>query len=131
TMNPSTEDFLKLIEKQETEHTFILPNNKNILLSANQAIELTDKKVSVIPTVTIPQGIQALFEFDQDAAVTDNLECMEEAIEEVKTGLVTYATRDTSINNITMKENDFIGLNDETIVLAKESRLEAVKDLIE
>src|SRR5699024_8889043 len=63
TMNPSTEDFLRLIERQTTEHIFILPNNKNILLSANQAVELTDKAVTVIPTVTIPQGIQAMFEF--------------------------------------------------------------------
>lgn len=131
TMNPSTEDFLRLIEKQQTDHTFILPNNKNILLSANQAIELTDKNVTVIPTVTVPQGIQALFEFDQDVEVSDNIDCMTDVIEDVKTGLVTYATRDTTINNITMKQNDFIGLNDETIIVAKNTRLDAVKALIE
>jgi len=131
TMNPSTEDFLRLIEKQQTEHIFILPNNKNILLSANQAIQLTDKKVTVIPSVTIPQGIQALFEFDQDASIEENKDNMTEAITEVKTGLVTYATRDTTINNITVKKDDFIGLNDETIVVSKQSKVEAVKTLIE
>lgn len=131
TMNPSTEDFLRLIDKQQTEHVFILPNNKNILLSANQAVQLTDKKVTVVPTVTIPQGIQALFEFDQDADVEDNIENMGDAIAEVKTGLVTYATRDTVINNITVKQNDFIGLNDETIVVSESTKLGAVRSLIE
>src|SRR5699024_7318226 len=97
TMNPSTEDFLRLIERQTTEHIFILPNNKNILLSANQAVELTDKAVTVIPTVTIPQGIQAMFEFSQEADVEENIDNMNAAIAEVKTGLVTYATRDTVI----------------------------------
>lgn len=131
TMNPSTEDFLRLIEKQQTEHIYILPNNKNILLSANQALELTDKKVTVIPSVTIPQGIQALFEFSQDAPIDTNKDQMIEAIAEVKTGLITYATRDTTIHNLTVKQNDFIGLNDETIVVAEETKSAAVKGLIE
>lgn len=131
TMNPSTEDFLRLIDQQQSEHVFILPNNKNILLSANQAVQLTDKKVTVLPTVTVPQGIQALFEFDQDAEIEENIENMADAIAEVKTGLITYATRDTIINNVTIKKDDFIGLNDETIVVAEEEKLATVKALIE
>lgn len=131
TMNPSTEDFLRLIDKQQTEHVFILPNNKNILLSANQAVQLTDKKVTVVPTVTIPQGIQALFEFDQDTDIENNIENMGDALAEVKTGLITYATRDTVINNVTVKQNDFIGLNDETIVVSESTKLGAVKSLID
>src|SRR5699024_6675846 len=121
----STEDFLRLIDKQETEHIFILPNNKNILLSANQAVALTDKKVTVIPSVTIPQGIKALFEFDQENDVEENIHHMTDAMEEVKTGLVTYATRDTVINQIVIKKDEFIGLNDETIVTSQVSKLVA------
>jgi len=131
TMNPSTEDFLRLIERQTTEHIFILPNNKNILLSANQAVELTDKAVTVIPTVTIPQGIQAMFEFSQEADVEENIDNMNAVIAEVKTGLVTYATRDTVINDVQIKKDDFIGLNDETIVVSEATQLQAVQELLE
>lgn len=131
TMNPSTEDFLRLIERQTTEHIFILPNNKNILLSANQAVELTDKAVTVIPTVTIPQGIQAMFEFAQEADVEENIDNMSAAIAEVKTGLVTYATRDTVINDVLIKKDDFIGLNDDTIVVSEATQVQAVQQLLE
>lgn len=130
TMNPSTEDFLRLINEQDTEHTIILPNNKNILLAANQAVQLTDKKVSVVPSTTIPQGIQALLEFNQEATITENVENMNDAIAEVKTGLITYATRDTMINNIHVKKDDFIGLDDETIKVAKKTKMEAVQTLL-
>lgn len=131
TMNPSTEDFLRLIEMQTTEHIFILPNNKNILLSANQAVELTDKEVTVIPTVTIPQGIQAMFEFAQETEVQENIDNMCAAIAEVKTGLVTYATRDTIINDVRIKKDDYIGLNDETIVVSEATQIQAVQQLLE
>lgn len=131
TMNPSTEDFLRIIERTKSDHIIILPNNKNILLAANQAIELTDKDVTVIPSKTIPQGIQALFEFDETLDRDENVENMNEMLTEVKTGLVTYATRDTSIEGLSVQKNDFIGLNDETIIVSEKTRLAAVQALIE
>lgn len=130
TMNPSTEDFLHVINQQRAEHIFILPNNKNILLAAEQAVDLTDRQVTVIPTVTIPQGIQALFAFDDGLSFVEVAEEMKEAAVEVKTGLVTYATRDTKINDLVVHKDDFIGLNDETIVVSEKSRITATKALL-
>lgn len=131
TMNPSTEDFLRTIDAVKSEHIIILPNNKNILLAANQAKQLTEKDVSVIPTKTIPQGIQALLEFNEEYDRETNVENMTEAAEDVKTGLVTYATRDTKVDGLEVKQNDFIGLNDETILVADKSKLNALKSLVE
>ncbi len=130
TMNPSTEDFVKEIEQIEASHIYILPNNKNILLAAEQAVEFTDKAVSVIPTVTIPQGLQALFSFDANQTVEESIEEMEQAASEVKTGLITYATRDTKINDVIVSKDDFIGLNDETIVVSEKTKLQATKALL-
>lgn len=131
TMNPSTEDFLRTIDAVKSEHIIILPNNKNILLAANQAKQLTEKDVSVIPTKTIPQGIQALLEFNEEYDRETNVENMTEAAKDVKTGLVTYATRDTKVDGLEVKQNDFIGLNDETILVADKSKLNALKSLVE
>ncbi|NLI67900.1 MAG: DAK2 domain-containing protein [Bacilli bacterium] len=131
TMNPSTEDFLRTIDTVKSEHIIILPNNKNILLAANQAKQLTEKDVSVIPTKTIPQGIQALLEFNEEYDRETNVENMTEAAKDVKTGLVTYATRDTKVDGLEVKQNDFIGLNDETILVADKSKLNALKSLVE
>lgn len=131
TMNPSTEDFLRTIDAVKGEHIIILPNNKNILLAANQAKQLTEKDVSVIPTKTIPQGIQALLEFNEEYDRETNVENMTEAAEDVKTGLVTYATRDTKVDGLEVKQNDFIGLNDETILVADTSKFNALKSLVE
>lgn len=131
TMNPSTEDFLRTIDAVKSEHIIILPNNKNILLAANQAKQLTEKDVSVIPTKTISQGIQALLEFNEEYDRETNVENMTEAAKDVKTGLVTYATRDTKVDGLEVKQNDFIGLNDETILVADKSKLNALKSLVE
>lgn len=131
TMNPSTEDFLRTIDAVKSEYIIILPNNKNILLAANQAKQLTEKDVSVIPTKTIPQGIQALLEFNEEYDRETNVENMTEAAKDVKTGLVTYATRDTKVDGLEVKQNDFIGLNDETILVADKSKLNALKSLVE
>ncbi len=131
TMNPSTEDFLRTIDAVKSEHIIILPNNKNILLAANQAKQLTEKDVSVIPTKTIPQGIQALLEFNEEYDRETNVENMTEAAKDVKTGLVTYATRDTKVDGLEVKQNDFIGLNDETRLVADKSKLNALKSLVE
>lgn len=130
TMNPSTEDFLRLIDTVSSEHIIILPNNKNILLAAKQAKELSEKDVNVVPSVTIPQGIQALFEFDEELDCEENVANMNDILSEVKTGLVTYATRDTLIEGLTVQKNDFIGLNDETIIIAEKTKQEAVQSLI-
>lgn len=131
TMNPSTEDLLQAIEKTNAKHTFILPNNNNIILAAEQAKELAAKDVTIIPTATIPQGISALFAFDEEGSITENETNMVEALEDVKTGLVTYATRDTVINDIEIHKDAYIGLNDQTIKVTNPDKLTTVKLLIE
>ena len=116
TMNPSTEDMLNAIEQVNAETVFILPNNKNIILAATQAQSLVeDKNVVIIPTTTVPQGISAIIGFDPEADAEDNEESMKDIIECVKTGEVTYAVRDTSINGITIKVDDIMGIDDDGI----------------
>lgn len=116
TMNPSTEDMLNVIEQVNAETVFILPNNKNIILAATQAQSLVeDKNVVIIPTTTVPQGISAIIGFDPEADAEENEESMKDIIECVKTGEVTYAVRDTSINGITIKIDDIMGIDDDGI----------------
>lgn len=116
TMNPSTEDMLNAIEQVNAETVFILPNNKNIILAATQAQSLVeDKNVVIIPTTTVPQGISAIIGFDPEADAQENEENMKDTIECVKTGEVTYAVRDTSINGITIKVDDIMGIDDDGI----------------
>lgn len=116
TMNPSTEDMLNAIEQVNAETVFILPNNKNIILAATQAQSLVeDKNVVIIPTTTVPQGISAIIGFDPEADAEENEESMKDIIECVKTGEVTYAVRDTSINGIAIKVDDIMGIDDEGI----------------
>lgn len=116
TMNPSTEDMLNAIEQVNAETVFILPNNKNIILAATQAQSLVeDKNVVIIPTTTVPQGISAIIGFDPEADAEENEESMKDIIECVKTGEVTYAVRDTSINGITIKIDDIMGIDDDGI----------------
>src|SRR5699024_6585253 len=95
TMNPSTEDVLQAIQQTNAQTTYLLPNNKNILMAAKQAQQLTDKQVIVLPSKSIPQGIGALFAFDEAESAEVNEANMTEAMADVKTGLVTFATRDT------------------------------------
>ena len=117
TMNPSTEDMLNAIAKVNAENIFILPNNSNIILAANQAKDLVeDKNIYVIPTKTIPQGITALINFTPDKSMEENASDMEEEIRHVKTGQVTYAVRDTMIDGIEIHKDDIIGLGDKTIL---------------
>lgn len=117
TMNPSTEDFIKAIDSTAAEHIFILPNNSNIILAAQQAKEMSSKDITVIPTKTIPQGITSLLQFNEEASLDENERNMTSAIDSVKTGLVTYAVRDTEINGRTIKTDDIIGLMDKEIVV--------------
>lgn len=113
TMNPSTEDMLDAIAKVNAEHIFILPNNKNIIMAANQAAELTeDKEIFVVPTKTIPQGITSVINYVADAAPADNLEAMRQQMETVKTGEVTYAIRDTTLDGKEIRKDDFMGIGD-------------------
>ena len=116
TMNPGTEDMLNAIEQVNAETVFILPNNKNIILAATQAQSLVeDKNVVIIPTTTVPQGISAIIGFDPEADAEENEDNMKDIIECVKTGEVTYAVRDTSINGITIKVDDIMGIDDDGI----------------
>ena len=117
TMNPSTEDMLNSIEKVNAKNIFILPNNKNIIMAANQAASLTeDKNIIVIPTKTIPQGITALVNYIPDSTPEDNAERMGEEIQLVKTGQVTYAVRDTVIDDKEIKQDDYMGIGDKGIL---------------
>ena len=137
TMNPSTEDMLNAISKVNAEHIFILPNNKNIILAANQAKALTkDKDIIVIPTKTVPQGITAVINYVPEKSVEDNEKDMTEEITRVKTGQITYAVRDTHIDDKEIHEGDIMGIGDhgmlavgkEVAVVAKETVEQMVDD---
>lgn len=130
TMNPSTEDILTAIEKVNAKKVYIFPNNKNIILSANQAADIVEQTVHVIPTKTIPQGISALFVYDEDKDSDVNTTNMLGAIGDVKTGLITYAVRDTEVNNIKIKKNDFMGLSDDSIKVTHVDKVETTKELL-
>lgn len=110
TMNPSTQDILECVDKLNAENIFILPNNKNIIMAANQAKDISDKNIIVIPTTTIPQGITCVSMFNRDADVSENEEELKELMEAVKTGSVTYAVRDTEIDGVNIEEGDMLGL---------------------
>lgn len=110
TMNPSTQDIMECISSLNAEHIFVLPNNKNIIMSANQAAEISDKDVRVIPTTSIPQGITCVTMFNPEVEVDENEEGLKEAIDMVKTGSVTYAVRDTEMDGIEIKEGNMLGL---------------------
>jgi len=117
TMNPSTDDMLTAIDNVNAETVFILPNNKNIILAANQAQYLVeDKEIVVIPTKTVPQGISALLNFMPDISVEENVEAMNDAIGNVKTGQVTYAVRDTVINGMEIHQGNIMGIGDHDIL---------------
>ena len=131
TMNPSTEDMLNAIEKVNARNIFILPNNKNIIMAANQAASLTeDKNVIVIPTKTIPQGITALVNYIPDSTPEDNAERMSEEIQLVKTGEVTYAVRDTVIDDKEIKQGDYMGIGDKGILSVGKDMEQTVLEMI-
>lgn len=130
TMNPSTEDILNAIEEAKGENIIILPNNSNIILAATQAKDLTSKKVEVLPTKTIPQGISALLSFDEEVDLEENIESMKAALSSVKTGQVTFAVRDTVINDINISKDDIIGICDGDIKSVGKTVEEVSLDLI-
>ncbi len=126
TMNPSTEDMLNAIEKVNADHVFILPNNKNIILAANQAQAMVENKnIVVIPTKTVPQGITAVINYVPDLSAEENAENMTNEISNVRTGQVTYAVRDTVIDNKEIKQGDYMGIGDKGI-LSVGTRIEDV-----
>ena len=131
TMNPSTEDMLNAIAEVNADTIFIFPNNKNIILAANQAQALTeDKKIIVIPTKTVPQGISAIISFDATKTPEENVEEMTEAMSLVKTGQVTYAVRDTHIDDKEIKEGNIMGIGDHSILAVGEDIAEITKETI-
>mgnify|MGYP000858306799 CR=1 FL=1 len=131
TMNPSTEDMLNAIDHVNADHIFIFPNNKNIVLAANQAASLVeDKDIIVIPTKTIPQGISAMINFIPEQSPEENKDNMLEAIAAVKTGQVTYAVRDTIIDDKEIKEGDYMGIGDSSILSVGADREDVTKDMV-
>ncbi|MBE6055303.1 MAG: DAK2 domain-containing protein [Clostridium sartagoforme] len=130
TMNPSTQDIMECVSKLNAEHIFVLPNNKNIIMSANQAAEIADKDVRVIPTTTIPQGITCVTMFNPELEVDDNVENLKEAREMVKTGSVTYAVRDTEMDGIEIKEGNILGLIEGKIKRVGESYFDITEEIL-
>lgn len=131
TMNPSTENIIDAIESVRAETVFVLPNNTNILLAAKQASSFVDKQVIVLPSTSIPQGIAAMFALRHDAKLEDNVAAMEKALQEVKTGQVTYAVRDSKFNELDIKKGDFIGVYDGEIAVAEADVLQASQRLLQ
>ena len=131
TMNPSTEDMLNAIEEVNADNIFILPNNKNIILAANQAASLMEEKnIYVIPTKTVPQGITALINFMPDSTPEENAARMTEELSSVKTGQVTYAVRDTIIDDKSIKQGDYMGMGDSSILSVGKDMEQVAKDMV-
>lgn len=130
TMNPSTEDILNTIKDDDVKQVIILPNNKNIIMAAEQAQQMLDIPAVVIPTVSIPEGLSSMLMFSPDATLDDNKKSMNAALEHVKTGQVTYAVRDTSIDGLKIKKNQHMGINNGKISLASNSKSETLECLI-
>jgi DAK2 domain fusion protein YloV len=131
TMNPSTEDIVKAIRGLAADHVFVLPNNKNIIMSAEQAAKLVDVPVTVLPTRTVLQGLTALIAFDPDADAEKNREKMMKALEGVRCGEVTYAVRDSQVNGHLIKEGDFIGIYEGKIETVGGSLIATSRDLLQ
>lgn len=131
TMNPSTEDILKAVSEISAKNIIVLPNNGNIILAANQAKELSDKNLIVLPTKTIPQGITALLDFNEELEVEDNINNMTNAFERMKTSQVTFSVRDTTLDGKDIKKDDILGINDGKLVLVGNNIVEVTLDLID
>jgi uncharacterized protein len=131
TMNPSTEDIVKAIKEVNAKKIIILPNNKNIIMAAQQAADVAEEEVIVIPSKTVPQGMTALLAFNPSASLPANEETMVEALKHVKTGQITFAVRDTSIEGLSIEKDDFMGINEGKIVVKNKNKLAAAKELLE
>ncbi|MDI6453714.1 DAK2 domain-containing protein, partial [Peloplasma aerotolerans] len=132
TMNPSTEAFVKAVESLNCEHVIILPNNKNIILSAEQTLDLcADRSIRVLKTKSIAQGYSSLMAFDPTGELDDNFEAMMEVVGNMRSGEITYAVRDTELNGVKIKTGDFIGITKNEIKVSTPDRLETAKVLLE
>ncbi len=131
TMNPSTEDFMKAIDSINAKNIFIFPNNSNIIMAANQAKELSEKNIIVIPTKNTPQGFTALVNFNADASVEENEQALMESLTMVKSGQVTFAVRDTVMNDVEVKEGNIIGIAESKLMDAGDSVDEITTSLVE
>lgn len=130
TMNPSTEDIVKVIEQSKCKRAIILPNNKNILMASEQAASIVDAEAVVIPTKSITQGISALFQYDVDATLEENKAQMADSVNNVKSGSLTYAVRDTKIDGVEIKKDAFMGLIEDKIVSSQSDQLTTVTELL-
>ncbi|HDZ6112136.1 TPA: fatty acid kinase catalytic subunit FakA [Staphylococcus aureus] len=130
TMNPSTEDIVKVIEQSKCKRAIILPNNKNILMASEQAASIVDAEAVVIPTKSILQGISALFQYDVDATLEENKAQMADSVNNVKSGSLTYAVRDTKIDGVEIKKDAFMGLIEDKIVSSQSDQLTTVTELL-
>ncbi|RIL39877.1 hypothetical protein BUY93_15435, partial [Mammaliicoccus fleurettii] len=125
-----TEDIVKVIEQSQCKRAIILPNNKNIMMASEQAADIVGAEAVVIPTKSIPQGIAALFNYDESDALEVNKTRMVESLEAVASGSVTYAVRDTKIDGVEIKKDAFMGLVEDKIVTSNENEFETVKGLL-
>jgi uncharacterized protein len=130
TMNPSTEDIVKAVKDVHAKKVFILPNNKNIIMAAEQAKEVADEEIYVIPTKTVPQGLASLLAFNPSAAVDENEAAMKEALNHVKSGQITFAVRDTSIDGLEIEKDDFMGISEGKIVVKSREKGKVAEDLL-
>ncbi|MDS0980904.1 fatty acid kinase catalytic subunit FakA [Staphylococcus hominis] len=130
TMNPSTEDIVKVIEQSECQRAIILPNNKNIRMSSDQAAQLVKSDTVVIPTTSIPQGIAALFQYDVASTLEENASHMNTALETVKSGSITFAVRDTKIDGVDVKKDEFMGLAESKIVTSNADEFKTITSLL-
>ena len=130
TMNPSTDDIINAINRVNAKCVYVFPNNKNIIMAANQASEISDKNVVVIPTKSIPQCVGAMIAFSADKSEEKNTQAMTKAIGNVLTGQITFAVRDTEIDDLKIKEGDIIGMNENKITVTGNDAGKVLKDLI-
>ncbi|MFK9092385.1 DAK2 domain-containing protein [Bacillus salipaludis] len=130
TMNPSTEDIVKAVKEVHAKNVFILPNNKNIIMAAEQAKDVSDEDIFVIPSKTVPQGLSALLAFNPSADTDTNEASMKEALQHVKSGQITFAVRDTLIDGLEIEKDDFMGISEGKIVVKNQDKGKAAEDLL-
>ncbi|MGX6441985.1 DAK2 domain-containing protein [Neobacillus sp. K501] len=130
TMNPSTEDIVKAVKEVNAKKVFILPNNKNIIMAAEQAADVSEEEIYVIPTKTVPQGLTALLAFNPGADVQSNEAAMKDAMQQVKTGQITYAVRDTQIDGLEIEKDDFMGISEGKIVVKNKEKAKVAEELL-
>jgi Predicted kinase related to dihydroxyacetone kinase len=131
TMNPSTEDIVSAIKKINAKHIYVLPNNGNIIMAANQAAQVTeDKEIIVLPTKSVPEGLSACINFNPEEDVDTNTAAMTEAVEHVKTGSITYAVKDTTVDGREIHSGDFMSIYGKEIVYTSKDKVDATKQLI-